>query len=368
MQFHIEIYRKDEISVSSDLITKAWGTGSLAMTFSPEFVKFLWTIPNVDPDLLLCARFGEKVVGQVFTLPRTVKLKNHEYQFKVGGVALVAVHPDFRRKGIAKSLMSKTIEIAKEKGFDALTLFTGPQSPQLLSDTYPARELYEKLGFKTFYKSTLKMKVLDPWYLAKAINRPYLAPLMWLKANVREIPLPDGFMIREYEQKDRSSCIDLVKEHVKQFDYVELVHANFWSWWHESMPESMNPKTLLLEKNRELIGSIEFYTSDMKAKRKSEEKHLIIGNIGSLHYKRGFEQQVQELIIRVLHELKHLDSSAAMYMFSPNAFKPTPFLKKIWGKQGFMNLRGVVQRFMYKPLNPKFSNIEDFNTFYIQPL
>ncbi|MFQ6135408.1 MAG: GNAT family N-acetyltransferase, partial [Nitrososphaerales archaeon] len=314
---------------------------------------------GVDRDMLLCAKLGGKVVGQVFTLPRRVKLRDNT--FRVGAVAFMAVHPDFRRRGIARSLMEKVVKTAEEKGFDALTLFTHPAP---LSHAYP---LYERLGFKTFYSTNPQMKVLDPWFLAKAIGRPYLALLMWLKARVKDITLPEGFMIRRYEQKDRPRCVALVKEHVEQFDYVELVSEDFWVWWQESMPEAANPKTLVLERNGELIGTIACYTSAGKAKGKRGEIEFQMGGIGNLFYKRGYEQQVQSLIGRVLKELKRLGAPVATNMMSPNVFQPTDFLRRVWGKHGFIKNKDIEQIFMYKSLNSEFDGLEALKTFYIQP-
>lgn len=256
--------------------------------------------------------------------------------------------------------MDKTIELTEEKGLDALTLSSRFPNPR----PYP---LYRELGFKTFYESAIQMKVLDPWLLAAAIRRPYLALLMWLKAHVKEITLPEGFMIRDYEQKDRQNCVDLIKEHVKQFDYVEPVSEDFWVWWHESMPKTLNSKTFVLEKNSDLIGTIACYTSGAKAKGKLGEIEFPIGNVNGLCYKRGYEQQVRSLVGRVLIELKRLGAPAAIYTFSPNVFQPTDFLKNVWGKYGFVKLRRVNQRFIYKSLNPEFNGFESLKTFYIQP-
>lgn len=77
MEWVIESYKDAEIPMSSNLITKVWTEYEpITRTMSPDFIGFLWTIPGVDPDLLLCAKLGGKIVGQVFTLPRTVNLKD----------------------------------------------------------------------------------------------------------------------------------------------------------------------------------------------------------------------------------------------------------------------------------------------------
>ena len=52
----------------------------------------------------------------------------------------VAVHPDFRRKGIAEALVNALVEALKEQGSHSLTL-------EVRASNEPAQKLYEKLGF-----------------------------------------------------------------------------------------------------------------------------------------------------------------------------------------------------------------------------
>lgn len=52
----------------------------------------------------------------------------------------LAVHPSFRRRGIASALVCELVEALKERGSHSLTL-------EVRVSNEPARELYERLGF-----------------------------------------------------------------------------------------------------------------------------------------------------------------------------------------------------------------------------
>ena len=64
----------------------------------------------------------------------------------------VAVHPDFRRRGIAECLINRLVDELKQRGIHALML-------EVRSSNAPAITLYEKLGFvqvgcrKNYYRN-----------------------------------------------------------------------------------------------------------------------------------------------------------------------------------------------------------------------
>ena len=58
-----------------------------------------------------------------------------------GHITNVAVHPDYRCKGLGELLVSKLIEISKDKGIDKYTL-------EVRVSNYEAIALYRKLGFQ----------------------------------------------------------------------------------------------------------------------------------------------------------------------------------------------------------------------------
>lgn len=58
-----------------------------------------------------------------------------------GNINNIAVHPDFRGRGISRQLMRHLIDMAKEKGIKELFL-------EVRANNYIAQNLYKNLGFK----------------------------------------------------------------------------------------------------------------------------------------------------------------------------------------------------------------------------
>ena len=59
-----------------------------------------------------------------------------------GHVEDVIIDPEYRGKGLAFSLLKEVLQVAREKNLSRVEL-------NVLSENYPARRLYEKLGFTT---------------------------------------------------------------------------------------------------------------------------------------------------------------------------------------------------------------------------
>jgi len=75
-------------------------------------------------------------------------------------VANVAVHPDYRRQGIARALMQATTSAVKKRGGRAILL-------QVVKDNYPAIDLYRDLGYvsvghmTTWYAPASRLRQLE---------------------------------------------------------------------------------------------------------------------------------------------------------------------------------------------------------------
>ena len=116
-------------------------------------------------------------------------------------ISNLAVHPDYRRRGIARGLVSAGVEMARQKGAGRISL-------EVRADNAPARGLYQELGFTEVDSvSTLKLDpvVTPPPVPLEGYAIEIVKPVQWrellrlaeetLSPEAREmIPLSEEFL------------------------------------------------------------------------------------------------------------------------------------------------------------------------------
>jgi len=152
--------------------------GRIFLGFSKLFGK--------EPFKMFVAEIDRRVVGTTMVTK----------QGKVGYISSVMVHPTYRRKGIARKLMTSALDYIQKKMNKAVL--------HVVSMNVPAKSLYAKLGFKEFEKIAYLVGNID--YLLKA-------------EDVKEI------QIRNFQKDDNlDEVFDLINssedpKHLKTFDF-----------------------------------------------------------------------------------------------------------------------------------------------------
>lgn len=126
-----------------------WGH---AETTEQHFQMFLED-PLTNPDLWQIAWHDEQVAGMVLNF--LDEQENEEFNRLRGYTEDIAVLKPFRRRGLAKALISKSMKMFKEMGMEetALGVDTDNQTGAL--------ELYQSLGYETERKMTVYRKQLS---------------------------------------------------------------------------------------------------------------------------------------------------------------------------------------------------------------
>ena len=108
----------------------------------PWSYKAISDFAEYDTNRILVAKIDDTVVGYI-----TYSVVLDEVQ-----IANVATHPDFRKRGIGKDLLTTLFNLAKENDMHIITL-------EVRQSNIPAINLYEKCGYelsgrrKNYYKN-----------------------------------------------------------------------------------------------------------------------------------------------------------------------------------------------------------------------
>ncbi len=106
------------------------------LSFKDPYPKYLFTMyAIISPETFLVAKVLDRVVGYVIGVVRG-KLLGH--------IVSIAVHPEFRGRGIGKLLLSRCIEELRRVGVHVVRL-------EVRVSNYVAIKMYEKLGFRKAY-------------------------------------------------------------------------------------------------------------------------------------------------------------------------------------------------------------------------
>ena len=146
----IETYRRcrDEIFAAIDILIKDGFFGDISVIpIEQRHIKEIARLEEIcfsepwsEEGILEAYRLGTKF----FAAEADKKLIGYigiKAVIDEGYITNIAVFPEFRRRGVAKALLNKVFEFAKEKGLSFVSLEVRPSNTEAIS-------LYEKTGFK----------------------------------------------------------------------------------------------------------------------------------------------------------------------------------------------------------------------------
>lgn len=141
------LHRKD-IDAVVEIMTLSFGEERAITGFDPERVRRLARFMMSPPGRALMWAFQRAtgmrlhpLVGRVDGVPVATTILNVRKGY--GYISSVAVHPDHRRRGIARRMMEAVIRMARREGASRAVL-------HVASSNSAARSLYHGLGFERF--------------------------------------------------------------------------------------------------------------------------------------------------------------------------------------------------------------------------
>ncbi|HEX8221424.1 MAG TPA: GNAT family N-acetyltransferase [Chloroflexia bacterium] len=133
---------------SGEAFRDHWGATETA---EEDFATFT-THPFFQPDLWVVAWDGDEVAGSIFNFI------NHEYNAlkgrKLGYTETISVRRPWRRLGLARALLARSMQLHKDLGMSQTALGVDTENPS------GALRLYESMGYQVVAKSTTYRKAL----------------------------------------------------------------------------------------------------------------------------------------------------------------------------------------------------------------
>jgi ribosomal protein S18 acetylase RimI-like enzyme len=200
---------------------------------------FILRLFNREPIKFYVAEADGKPVGTTMV----------EKRGKIGYIASVMVHPDFRRKGIASQLMKTAINYIRNRKLNKALL-------HVLSENHPAKKLYEKLGFRKFEEMQ---------YLTAQVNS---LPSMKSKEAVE---------VRLFEKSDLDSVYNLIRisrepERLRIYDFQKNDLKT--SLWQRVARIGTLRKIVAVNGNKIVgYGTVAFATKGMAGRITNVEAH-----------------------------------------------------------------------------------------------
>ncbi|MFX0068989.1 MAG: GNAT family N-acetyltransferase [Candidatus Hodarchaeota archaeon] len=146
VKYSVRNYKKgDEIELAK-ILSECFGP------ITPKQLLQWYSQERVNPEDVFVAEVDGKLVSTVEIISRELHVGEKIY-LRTGAIAGVCTDSDYRKKGIATSLMKKALELKKSKGISSASLYTELDNP--------ARRVYERLGFIDLTTFRTFVKYLD---------------------------------------------------------------------------------------------------------------------------------------------------------------------------------------------------------------
>lgn len=120
-----------------DLIRLAFSSYDGVVEAGEPFLRWFLARPGLDRDLSWAAWDGDTLASSLFITRCPLVIQGRVRA--VGIVDTVMTHPNHRRQGLARALLTRAIAASREAGLEALQLYTTPGSA--------GHSLYRDLGF-----------------------------------------------------------------------------------------------------------------------------------------------------------------------------------------------------------------------------
>ncbi|MBD3230913.1 MAG: GNAT family N-acetyltransferase [Candidatus Lokiarchaeota archaeon] len=324
-----------------------------ALQWSEKYAKFYFDAiyyKESSRDFLFGAFDGNKLIGTIFGHRDKVCFED-KLELEMVNLGLTAVDPKYRRQGIAKDLISKLIEHAKEKNIDFIMSFPekGRFGNKLLKDHF---------GFNNYGKTDHLIKIMEDFGLENVKEllglNPVVAKVATLYSKIPDLEITEG-KIREGNSEDLGPAVNILNSyrsrvpismiyHKKEFN---ISNQGFYSL-NERFGDPWGFYWKVLEINNKVLATISYRIEEVKFKKEEKYLNAIVALLTSLAFHEDVEMdQKKEFLGNILRQIR-TDVPTAFLTQITSPQHELKLLKKL----KFINDRNKYYLYM-KPLTEK---------------
>ncbi len=251
-QFTLE---DSDIKEIAELITGAFLADEVAqdegavLVFTEQTFRTIFGAPGTVRDLFVRARHKatNEIVGFLGTINKNLSIAGKKYKTAIP--SWLAVHKNHQRKGLAKAMGKKMLELGKALGYEAGFSFHEPEQHGIDASTAVARETNTPIH-RLVSLDKFVIRVFDTEAVASAVKLKWFEKLYFrLKEKVGKV---NSTQVRNYEPKDFDQFFDLT------MDLVNKSHISIVPEYEDLKWMLTNPNVLCVV-HENLQGKIDGY-------------------------------------------------------------------------------------------------------------
>ncbi len=321
------------------------------------FEQSIFQRPGVDFEGSIIIKKDNDIIANT-TLTRR-KLRFQKEELDLLAIDYVATHPNHRGKGIAKIMINRSIDYAKENDLDGLFLSADPK--------YHARDIYSKLGFQEVEQASVAVRMTDYAATWSGFKLPY-------KLLVLSLPLSktrtifhkkSNLPIKLANESDIDSFLRSLKNCFDDnFGYASLTHEK-WEWIKNCSINENFPIALMVMLNDKIIAGCRVSIFQPSFAKINPFVGIISDIFATVESRKQQKQLMRQLVLQSIEYLKEQNIPTVISVVP----KSSPISESLVDS-GFFLLEKIA--YMFYPLtqrlkdNLKQAEIENIPWYYIQ--
>ncbi|MEW6356743.1 MAG: GNAT family N-acetyltransferase [Planctomycetota bacterium] len=232
-----------------------------------EFMRWYLSRPGMSSEHCFAGVHKGRIVSNA--LVTTSRVQFGGKALDVGMVDTVMTHPDHRRKGLARKVLTAALDFMRGSDLDASQLYTG-------ADSMPQR-LYESLGYREYTRVR--------YYIQHEQQRFNLLAARSHNGEHRQAPGP----VRACKPTDVSALRRFLDQWFKNHDGYMPLDDDLWVWRRERRPKTLPAATYVLtDEAGEIQATATLASAPLLAARKTEIMTGILDFAASEDVARAF--------------------------------------------------------------------------------